>query len=69
MDTYDLLVVFKDGSELIVKDVKCCYHSTYRTKGLEHFQHQIALKVIKNDGSSFINWDEIRYFGRLSDLR
>ena len=69
MDTFDLLVVFKDGSEVVVKDVKCCYLSTYRIKGLEHFQHQFALRVIKNDGSSFINWDEIRYFGRLSDLR
>ena len=69
MDTFDLLVVFKDGSELIVKDVKCCYLSTYRIKGIKHFQHKSALRVIKNSGESYINWDEIRYFGRVFDLR
>ena len=59
MDTFDLLVVFKDGSKLIV-DVKGTYSNT--DKGYFRID-------TKNDGHICLNWNEVKYCGHLSDLR
>ena len=59
MDTFDLLVVFKDGSELIVKDVNN-YWIIYEEN---------LLKVEKNGRYQIFNWREVKYCGCLSDLR
>ena len=59
MDTFDLLVVFKDGSEMVIDNV-----SHYLINPEKNI-----LKVEKNDYFQFFNWDEVKYCGRLSDLR
>lgn len=59
MNTFDLLVVFKDGSEIVVKGV-----NNY----LLHPEKNI-LKVEKNGYFQIFNWNEVRYCGLLSDLR
>ena len=59
MDTFDLLVVFKDGSEMVIEGV-----SNYLIDPDKNI-----LKVVKNDHFQFFNWDEVKYCGRLSDLR
>ncbi len=61
MDTFDLLVVFKDGSEVVVKNIT--NYELHADMGTVRFE------VMKNSFCQFFNWDEIRYFGRLSDLR
>ena len=57
MDTFDLLVVFKDGSEVVIE-------------GVCNYEIQIdILSVKKGEYASFFNWSEVKYCGRLSDLR
>ncbi len=60
MDTFDLLVVFKDGSEMVIEDVSDYFFMN---------PDENILRVETNDGYQFFNWNEIRYCGRLSDLR
>ena len=59
MDTFDLLVVFKDGSEIVIEGA-----TNYWIKYGEN-----SLVVGKNDRHQFFNWNEVKYCGRLSDLR
>ncbi len=59
MDTFDLLVVFKDGSEVVVR----CVNNYWI------IDEENLLKVEKNGWYQFFNWNEVRYCGRLSDLR
>ena len=59
MDTFDLLVVFKDDSEIVVNCVKNYWI----------IDEGNLLKVEKNGHLQLFNWNEIRYCGRLSDLR
>ena len=57
MGTFDLLVVFKDGSEVVIEGV-CGY------------EIKIDILSVKKDGyASFFNWTEVKYCGRLTDLR
>ena len=58
MDTFDLLVVFKDGQEMIIKGVE-----NYEIIELD------TLLVKKAGYASFFNWNEVKYCGRLTDLR
>ena len=59
MDTFDLLVVFKNDSETVIDGVK-----NYLLKSDKNI-----LNVEKNGYQLFFNWNEVRYCGRLSDLR
>ena len=59
MGTFDLLVVFKDGLEIVVKGVN--HYLLYPEKNI--------LKVEKNGYFQIFNWNEVRYCGRLIDLR
>ena len=62
MDTFDLLVVFKNGSELVINQI-----TSY---GLHaDMSGTVQLQVMKNNLYQYFNWNEIRYCGRLSDLR
>ena len=57
MDTFDLLVVFKDGSEVVIK-------------GVWDYEIKKDILSVKNGGyASLFNWNKVKYCGRLSDLR
>ena len=57
METFDLLVVFKDGSEVVIE-------------GVWDYEIKKDILSVKNGGyASLFNWSEVKYCGRLSDLR
>ena len=64
MDIFDLLVVFKDGSEMVIEGV-----SDYGLRDYGIKKDENVLRVTKNDWHQFFNWNEVKYCGRLSDLR
>ena len=58
------MVVFKDGSEVVIGGVY-----EYEIKLRDFNPPIVSVKNKKSKEYSYINWDGIRYFGRLSDLR
>ena len=64
MDTFDLLVVFKDGSEMVIEGVY-----DYKLELGDFIPPIISVKNKKSKDYSYFNWNEVRYCGRLIDLR
>ena len=72
MDTFDLLVVFKDGEKRIIKDVvNYKVETTLADYSMDMGTgyHTRILYVNKENDSIPINWSEVRYCGRLSDFK